>query len=136
VSVQLSEAVRAFLGEPRMCVMATINADGTPQQTVMWYDLAEDGQTVILNTIRGLVKEKNLRRDGRMSVCIEAGQRYVTLRGTATIVEDRAQQEREVNRMAVRYRGEAGKNHWDGIKDQDRLGIHMRIEHVQTRQID
>jgi PPOX class probable F420-dependent enzyme len=136
MSVKLSEAVRAFLSEPRMCVMATINADGTPQQTVMWYDLAEDGQTVILNTIRGLVKEKNLRRDGRMSVCIESGQQYVTLRGRATIVEDRSVQEREVNRMAIRYRGAAGQNHWDGIKDQDRLSIHMHIEGAQTRQID
>src|SRR5262249_32575808 len=118
--------------EPRMCVMGTINRDGTPQLTVMWYDLSEDHTYVVLNTVRGLVKERNLRRDSRMAVCIEDGLRYVTLCGRASIVEDRAQQEVEVNRMAIRYRGPAGANHWQSIAGQDRLGIHMRIEGVQT----
>jgi PPOX class probable F420-dependent enzyme len=120
-----------FLNEPRMCVMATINRDGMPQLTVMWYEVV--GDIVVLNTIRGLLKERNLRRDPRMSICVEEGQRYVTLRGTAQIVEDRSLQEREVNHMAVRYRGPAGAHHWQQIADQDRLGIHMRIEQAQTR---
>jgi PPOX class probable F420-dependent enzyme len=129
----LSAAVSNFLREPRMCVMATINRDGTPQLTVMWYDLSQNEDFIVLNTIRGLVKEHNLRRDPRMAVCIEDGQRYVTVRGRADIVEDRALQEVEVNRMAVRYRGPAGTNHWQTIAQQDRLGIHMHIERVQTR---
>jgi PPOX class probable F420-dependent enzyme len=111
--------------------MATINRDGSPQLTVMWYDVLDD--VVVLNTIRGLVKEKNLRRDPRMSVCVEDRQRYVTLSGIAEIVEDRAQQEREVNGMAVRYRGPSGSNHWQTIAHQDRLGIQVRIDRVQSR---
>lgn len=118
-----------------MCVMATINADGTPQLTVMWYEVVED--LVVLNTTRGLVKERNLRREPRMAVCVEDGLRYVTLSGRAEIVEDRALQEAEVNRMAVRYHGtERGAGHWERIAHQDRLGIHMRIERVQTRGFD
>ena len=129
----LSAAVSDFLREPRMCVMATINRDCTPQLTVMWYDLSQDDDFIVLNTIRGLVKEHNLRRDPRMVVCVEDGQRYVTVRGRADIVEDRALQEVEVNRMAVRYGAPAGTNRWQAIAHQDRLGIHMSIEHVQTR---
>ena len=132
MAVQLSEAVRAFLEEPRMCVMATINKDGSPQLTVMWYEVV--GDQVILNTTRGLAKERNLRRDPRMAICLEDRQRYVTLSGRAEIVEDRALQEVEVNRMAIRYKGvEAGRDHWQKIAHQDRLGVHMRIERVQTR---
>ena len=127
----LSVEEHAFLDEPRMCVMATVNRDGTPQLTVMWYEVV--GSTVILNTVRGLVKERNLRHDPRMSLCVEEGQRYVTLRGTAEIIEDRAVQETEVNHMALRYRGTDGANHWQSIAHQDRLGIHMRIEGVQSR---
>jgi PPOX class probable F420-dependent enzyme len=134
MTVTMSSAVRAFLEEPRMCVMATIYRDGSPQLTVMWYVV--EGDTVILNTTRGLVKERNLRRDPRMAVCIEDGGRYVTLYGRAEIVEDRAVQEEEVNRMGIRYRGEEGKDHWQRIAHQDRLGIHMRIERVQTRNFD
>jgi PPOX class probable F420-dependent enzyme len=127
----LREDVRAFLEQPHFCVMATINRDGSPQLTVMWYDLAEDGETVVLNTSRGLVKERNLRRDPRMAICVEDGPRFVTLSGRAEIVEDRAVQEAEVNRMALRYRGpRLGRNHWDSIAHGDRLGIHLHIEKV------
>ncbi|MGI9253224.1 MAG: pyridoxamine 5'-phosphate oxidase family protein, partial [Thermomicrobiales bacterium] len=33
----LTPAIRAFLDEPRFAVLATVNADGILQQTVMWY---------------------------------------------------------------------------------------------------
>ena|SRR5579884_1255781 len=133
----LNDKVRAFLEEPRFCVMATINRDGTPQLTVMWYDLAEDGATVVLNATRGLVKEKNLRRDPRMAICVEDGPRFVTLSGRAEIVEDRAVQEAEVNRMAIRYRGpRLARHHWDSIARHDRVGIHLHVEKAIARGID
>src|SRR4029453_4283345 len=70
----ISDDVRAFLEQPRFAVMATINKWGRPQLTVMWYALATDGATVVvLNATRGLLKERNLRRDPRMSLCIEDG---------------------------------------------------------------
>ncbi|HEX8967221.1 MAG TPA: hypothetical protein VF937_05025, partial [Chloroflexota bacterium] len=57
--------------------------------------------------------------------------RYVTLSGTAEIVEDRSIQEAEVNRMATRYRGaRLGADHWKSIEHQDRLGIHLRVQRV------
>ncbi len=36
--VDLSEKARAYLQELRFAVLATINHDGTPQLTTMWYD--------------------------------------------------------------------------------------------------
>ncbi len=45
---KLSPAVRAFLDERRFASLATINADGSPQQTVMWYMLRDDH--VMMNT--------------------------------------------------------------------------------------
>ena len=132
----ISEDVRAFLEQPRFAVMATINRSGTPQLTVMWYALAtDDDNVVLLNATRGLLKERNLRRDPRMSLCIEDGMRYVTLDGRAELIEDRAQQEREVNELiAPRYIGQRlGSRRWEVIKASDRLGIRMRVEHVHAR---
>jgi PPOX class probable F420-dependent enzyme len=135
MSSLIPEPIRAFLEQPRVCVMGTINRDGSPQLTVMWYDLSED--VVILNMTRGLVKERNLRRDRRMSVCVPDGPRYVTLTGVAEIVEDRGLQEVEVNRMAERYRGpRLGADHWQTIAHQDRLGIHLLVQRVQARGIE
>jgi PPOX class probable F420-dependent enzyme len=82
--------------------MSTINSSGTPQLTVMWYALVPGEDVIVLNATRGLRKERNLRRDPRMSLCIEDGTRYVTLEGRAELVDDRAQQEHEVNALIAR----------------------------------
>jgi PPOX class probable F420-dependent enzyme len=131
----ISDEVRAFLEQPRFAVMATINESGAPQLTVMWYALADDPDVVLLNATRGLLKERNLRRDPRMSLCVEDGQRYVTLEGRAELIDDRTQQEREVNDLiAPRYIGQRlGSRRWEVIKGSDRVGIRMRVERVHAR---
>ena len=133
----IGETVRGFLEQPHFAVMATINSSGTPQLTVMWYALLPDDDVIVLNASRGLLKERNLRRDPRMSLCIEDGMRYVTLEVRAGIVEDRAQQEREVNTLiAPRYIGQRlGSMRWEVIKASDRLGIRMRVEKVYARNV-
>jgi predicted pyridoxine 5'-phosphate oxidase superfamily flavin-nucleotide-binding protein len=35
--IELSERARAYLKEVRFAVLGTINRDGTPQLTTMWY---------------------------------------------------------------------------------------------------
>lgn len=117
--------------------MATINRTGVPQLSVMWYAMHPELDVVVMNTSRGLLKERNLRRDARMSLCVEDGQRYVTLEGTAELIEDRAQQEREVNELiAPRYLGQRlGTRRWDVIKGSDRIGIWLHIEKVHARQV-
>jgi PPOX class probable F420-dependent enzyme len=133
----ISNEVRVFLEEPRFAVMATINRSGTPQLTVMWYALHPSDDVILLNATRGLLKERNLRRDPRMSLCIEDGMRYVTLSGRAELIEDRGQQEREVNDLiAPRYIGQRlGAQRWDVIKDSDRIGIRMAVETVRALRI-
>lgn len=131
----IADNVRAFLEQPHFAVLATINRDGTPQLTVMWYALDPTEDVVLLNATRGLLKERNLRRDPRLALCIEDGMRYVTLAGTAELIEDRAEQEREVNDLiAPRYIGQRlGSRRWEVIKASDRVGIRMRVDKVHAR---
>ena len=86
--MQLQDNVRAFLNERRFAVLATINADGTSQQTVIWYDL--HGDEILMNTRAGRVKDANLRRDARASLCVPDGYRYVTLEGPSRSTMTRA----------------------------------------------
>ena len=51
----LDEKVRAFLEDRHLAVIATINPDGTPQQTAVWYVL--DGDELLMNTVQGRIKE-------------------------------------------------------------------------------
>jgi PPOX class probable F420-dependent enzyme len=133
--VTIPDNVRAFLEAPHFAVMATVNRDSSPQLTVMWYALHPTEDVVLLNASQGLLKTKNLARDPRMAICVEEGMRYVTLTGTAELVEDRAVQEREVNDLiAPRYIGQRlGSRRWEVIKGSDRVGIRMRVEKVHAR---
>ena len=101
----------------------------------MWYALLADDDVVVLNATRSLLKERNLRRDPRMSLCIEDRMRYVTLEGRAELVDDPAQQECEVNNVIAPrdIAQRLGSRRWEVIKDSERVGIRMRVERVQAR---
>jgi PPOX class probable F420-dependent enzyme len=133
--VQLDEKRRAFLEERRFAVLATINPDGMPQQSTMWYYV--DGDTIVMNTRRGRVKERNLARDPRLSICVEDGYDYVTVSGTATLDYDQTTAQADIRRMAIlnhgQERGEAQAR--DLFSKQERVTIRMRIEKI-TGELD
>jgi len=106
--VVLTDEARAFLEEKRFAVLATVNADGSAQQTVMWYMLR--GDQIVMNTKRGRLKDRNLLRDRRVSICVEDGYRFVTIAGDVELVEDQEQAQADIKAIAIRYSGqEAGE---------------------------
>src|SRR6187455_3531301 len=61
---------RAFLLErPRTAKLATVRADGRPHVAPIWFDL--DGDMLVFTTWHTTVKAANLRRDPRVSLCID-----------------------------------------------------------------
>lgn len=80
---QFTPAQRALLDELHYAVVGTLNADGSIQQTVLWY--LRDADALVLSTGAGSVKVRNLRRNPHITLTIEAGPRYLTLSGVATI---------------------------------------------------
>ena len=128
----LPPAVRAFLEEPRFCVFADINEDGTPHQTVLWYEVRDDA--IMLNTARGRVKARNLHRDPRASLCVEDGYRYVTISGVCTLQsEDQEAAQADIKRLAVRYHGrERGEEMAPDFARQVRETILLRIDKVDA----
>jgi len=127
----LSPRIRAFLAEPRFAVLATVNIDGSPQQTVMWYDL--EGDLLCMNTAEGRIKVANLRRDPRVSVCIEDGYRYVTLTGRAHLIEEQERAQADIARLAVRYHGyERAQSMLEQFRSQRRITILVPIERASA----
>jgi PPOX class probable F420-dependent enzyme len=131
--MELSPAVRAFLDEKRFAVLATIREDGLPQQTVMWYQL--QGDTIMMNTARGRVKDRNLHRDPRASICVEDGQRYVTLSGACDLQwEDQERAQADIKALAVRYSGpESAERQAATFRKEVRETVRMSIERVDAR---
>lgn len=133
---QLDPRVRAFLDERRFAVLATPNEDGTIQQTVMWYQLR--GDHLMMNTRRGRVKDRNLQRDPRVSICVEDGGRYVAIGGRIAFVEDQATAQADIKALAVRYDGpEQGEEQSRTIfSRQERVTLLLPIERVIARGFD
>ncbi len=68
---------------PPVCALTTVMRDGYPQTSVVWCDF--DGECVRVNTMRGFAKERNMRRDPRVTLlCYDPRQplRYLEVRGT------------------------------------------------------
>ncbi len=85
------EELDLFIDQSRTCTMATVGPGGMPHLVAMWYAWL-DGH-IWLESKAKAQKIVNLRRDDRMSVMIEAGNTYDTLRGVSlegrgVIVED------------------------------------------------
>ncbi len=127
---QLSERARAFLAEPRFGVLATINADGSPQLTTMWYEL--QGDEIMMNTLAGRLKDRNLRRDARVALCFEEGYQYVTVTGTVQLVEDQATAQADIAHLAHRYHPaeRAAQMVETQFARQERVTLRMTIERV------
>lgn len=128
---QLSEAARRFLEELRFGVLATINEDGTPHQTTMWYELR--GERIMMNTRAGRIKEKNLLRDPRISLCVEDGYSYITLRGRAEELDyDPGRSQADIKALALRYRDEetAELMSRNTFSKQQRVTFYMVVDEV------
>ena len=125
----LDPKVRAFLDEKRFAVLATINEDGAPQLTVMWFALRDD--TIVMNTTLSRVKGKNLRRDPRISICVEDGYRYVSIAGIAELDDDQTIAQRDIRDLAIRYNGqEVGERQAAEFAQQHRVSIYLPISQV------
>ena len=70
-------------------MLATLNADGSPQTSAMW--VGRDGSDLLMSTLQGRVKYRNMMRDPRVSITVHDAadpENYVELRGRAVISPD------------------------------------------------
>jgi PPOX class probable F420-dependent enzyme len=80
--IHLSDGeITEFVATSRTATMATLGADGQPHLVAMWYAVI-DGQ-LWFETKAKSQKAVNLRRDSRISVLIESGQTYDSLKGVS-----------------------------------------------------
>ncbi|MDS0133599.1 MULTISPECIES: PPOX class F420-dependent oxidoreductase [unclassified Amycolatopsis] len=104
MGVTFNEATKALFDGNNFPVVATINADGSVQTSVVW--AKRDGDTVLFATVRGRLKERNLQRDPRVSLSVfdlEDPLKYVEVRGRAEITEEGGRE--LINELSHKYDG-------------------------------
>jgi PPOX class probable F420-dependent enzyme len=103
--VRFDEGTRRLLDGRNFAAVSTLNPDGAPQTSVVWF--TRDSDTLLFSTAAHRQKARNLARDPRVSVSVfDLDNPYdsVEIRGTAELVEDTAKTlPRE---LSQRYLGE------------------------------
>ncbi len=102
--MRLAKEQRAFLENPFVGVVTTLQRDGSPQSTVVWVDVDDEG--VSINTAYGRVKPRNLARDPRISlVVVDPGDpyRWIKVSGTGKLVDEGADD--QIDRLSKKYTG-------------------------------
>lgn len=89
MAASLNDAVRKLLDEPNPAVLGTVNPDGSPQTSVVW--VGRDDNDLLISTAAGRRKERNIRRDPRVSLSVydqADPEQYAEVRGLAAVTED------------------------------------------------
>jgi len=92
MKLKIPESHSDLINGPRVAALTTIMPDGQPQTTVVWCNF--DGTHLLVNTMRGFRKEKNMRANPRVTIlCYDPRRplRYLEVRGTVVeMTEDGA----------------------------------------------
>jgi PPOX class probable F420-dependent enzyme len=126
--VTFPDEVVKLLDRPLMATICTVNTDGSPQSTVVWFE--RRGTEIALFAFEDAIKVRNLRRDPRVDVVVIDPDRerdpgvnpYVRIIGTAEV---RPGEPGIADRLAIHY------GNPDGYPRQ--LGPYVNIHITPTR---
>ncbi len=106
--------------------LATLMKDGSPHVTPVWVD--HDGEFILVNTLKGRVKERNVARDPRVALDVmdqNSPYRNVVILGRVVSI-GREGADRHIDKLAKKY---LGKDKYVGQPGEVRILIKIKPEH-------
>lgn len=100
----IPESHRDLLTRPLDVALVTVMPDGQPQATVVWCSL--EGPYLLVNTMRGFRKERNMRARPRVAVlAVDPADpaRWIEVQGTVELVDEGAMD--HLDHLAAAYTG-------------------------------
>jgi PPOX class probable F420-dependent enzyme len=126
----MNDNVRRLLDDPNLAVLATINADGSPQTSVV--HVGREGDDLVIPSAQGRRKDRNIARDPRVSLTVydpRTPLNYVEIRGHATIAEDAGRA--LAIRLAEQYEGRGAGQAFAALPPEViRIVIRITPQHV------
>lgn len=130
---KLSEAQAEFLRNPYYAVVATLRADGSPHQTVVWVDT--DGEDILFNTAEGRAKPRNMRANPVVSITVvdpQNGYQWVSVTGKAELTHDGA--DAHIDALAKKY---LNADSYPFRKEgEQRVTVRIRPDRIETAGFD
>jgi len=102
--VRLPQSVKTLLEDRAYGHVATFDAKGHPQITMVWMDV--EGDEAVFNTAEGRLKVQNLRRDPRIIVSVQDRndpQAYAVFHGKGRVTDAGA--DAHIDKLAKRFLG-------------------------------
>jgi len=84
----IPDSHRDLLDRPIDAVLVTVMPDGQPQATVVWCNL--DDPFVMINTMEGFRKERNMRANPKVALLVvdpQSASRWIEVRGAVELVD-------------------------------------------------
>ncbi|MFQ5860547.1 MAG: PPOX class F420-dependent oxidoreductase [Dehalococcoidia bacterium] len=128
----LTERQGQFIQEQRLCSLATLRKDGSPQNTLVYY-LYEDGKFFITST-KPRIKTINIQRDPRVALCVlQEGPpfNYVQVLGTAVVTEEELVE--RTARIFLRFRPQLPENFPQYLANEQRVLVVVTPERTTER---
>ncbi len=126
---QLNDFDLELLGGENFAHIVTLRRDGSPQATVVWIDADAERGHVLVNTAAGRVKDRNLRRDPRVSISVHDQRdpgRFVAIGGTVVEFVTGEEAERHIDFLSRKYDGEP----WTPVPNQERVLYRIRPDRL------
>ncbi|MBM2614543.1 PPOX class F420-dependent oxidoreductase [Actinoplanes sp. LDG1-06] len=124
----LPEGLLTLLNGPSPCFIATTDPDGSPQLTETW--VGTDGEHIVINTVEGFRKVRNVERDPRVAVIVtnpENAADYYSVKGRVVDITPKGGAE-HIDELAQKYLG--GPYPWFGGRDQVRLIMTIAVDKI------
>jgi len=87
------------------CQLATMMPDGTPQVTPVWCEF--DGEHVVINSAKGRVKDRNMRRNPNVAISIQDPDqpyRHLSLKGKVVEITENGA-DAHIDKLSKKYTG-------------------------------
>ena len=128
--MELPEDLIELLRRPSICFLTTLMPDGSPQITETWADT--DGQHIIINTVQGFQKVRNVNRDARVALAVadpSTPSRYFAARGRVLAITEHGAAA-HIEELSQRYLGRPYP--WFGGHDQTRVILRIEPDRITS----
>ena len=105
MEMEIPVEYRDLLTKKAFAHLATVMPDGSPQVTPVWFD--EEGHHLRVNSTVGRLKDRNIRRDPRVSLSIldpDNPYRYLEVRGRVVEITETGA-DSHIDALARKYMG-------------------------------
>jgi len=128
---ELPSVAKEWLDGKAFPVVATVDDDGTPQQSVVW--AKREGDDILFSTLRNRRKGRNLERDSRIGVLVmdpSDPYRYIEVRGVTEVIDDPGGS--LIKELGWKYDDEE----FHVPEGQQRVIVRVHAQHVVTYGLD